>query len=68
MDTVTKISTCGIKSDCEAQEIEILLLQGKGLEPREYRISRPVDLRVPERLPYKKLTALAIQTLFGDAQ
>ena len=60
MSQVTRF-THGAKHDCEALEIEILLLQGKPLEHRTYRISRPVHLQAPMVLPPKTTIATAVQ-------
>lgn len=51
----------GAKHDCEASEAERLLLQGKPLEKRAYRVSRAVVLSVPKVLPRKTPIAIAAQ-------
>lgn len=58
----------GAKKDCEASEVELLLLQGKRLEPRAYRISRPVCLSVPTVLPPKTATASLVRLAIGETE
>lgn len=61
MSQVTEFAFGAAKNDCEALEVEILLLQGKPLEHRTYRISRTVHLCAPMVLPPKTTIATAVK-------